>query len=684
MLTAIRRVIVVFKTHLDIGFTASARSVLRTYRTAFIPKALATARKLREGGGPERFIWTTGSWLIQDYLETSAPAGRRAMEAAIAAGDIAWHALPFTWHSELLDVPLTEAGLAIASRLDARFGRKTIAGKMTDVPGHTRGLIGPLARSGVRFVHFGVNHATPVPQVPPLFRWRDAAGQEVAVAYSGDYGEPVTFPGLPVVLHFAHTYDNKGPQTPDEIRALFARLRTEYPGATVAAGTMDDFARELGAVWSRLPVVTAEIADTWIHGVGSDPWKIARYRELTDLHRRALAADPALSRNRSFQKFAESLLLVAEHTWGRDMKTVHPPSRRHPEWRIITPGRWRTADFRRDRAAGVFADKEFSWREQRAYLNQAVAALRGTPLAREARRTLTACTARKPVTSGLARFSGLRGTLAGHAVAFDPRTGALIRWTTPDGRTLAGRSHALGHFHYQIFSPADVERWYEIYPVNKEVTGSWARPDFTKHGYEKLRGIRARRWSGRVTGAWVDSDEDRGRVVLRLVPPAIAHRKFGCPREVFVSWTFAADPAAPTTVTLQWFGKSACRIPEAAWFSFTPRLSRTSAWRLLKTGEAIDPRDVVRRGNRRLHGVETVVHPNLTIRPHHTPLVRLGEPTLYDFRQDRPDLRDGLHFNLVNNTWATNFVQWTDDDVKFKFTLTAGLQGGDRNPHPTI
>jgi hypothetical protein len=64
--------------------------------------------------------------------------------------------------------------------------------------------------------------------------------------------------------------------------------------------------------------------------------------------------------------------------------------------------------------------------------------------------------------------------------------------------------------------------------------------------------------------------------------------------------------------------------------------------------------------------------------------VRLGEPTLYDFRQDRPDLRDGLHFNLVNNTWATNFVQWTDDDVKFKFTLTAGLQGGDRNPHPTI
>lgn len=669
----VSRVIVAFKTHLDIGFTASARSVVRAYRRHFIPQALATAQALRAAGGPERFVWTTGSWLIHDYLEHATPAARRAMESAIATGDIAWHALPFTWHSELLDAALADAGLAIAARLDARFGRRTIAAKMTDVPGHTRGLIAPLARAGVRFIHFGVNHATPVPQVPPLFRWRNAAGDDVAVAYSGDYGEPVTFPGLPVVLHFAHTYDNKGPQTPDEIRSLFARLRQEYPGAIVAAGTMDDFARELDAVWSRLPVVTAEIADTWIHGIGSDPWKVARYRELAALHREALAADPGLAQDPRFLRFAENLLLVAEHTWGRDMKTVHPPSRAHPEWRILTPGRWRTAEFRRDRAAGAFAAKEFSWREQRAYLNHAVAALRGTPLARAARRALANGTAQRPRTASLKRLNDLRGTVAGHALAFDPRTGALVRWKTSDGRTLADRSHPLGHFHYQIFSPADVDRWYEVYPVNKDVTGSWARPDFTKHGYEKLRGIRPQRWSGRVTGAWVESDADRGRVLLRLTPPAIAHREFGCPREVFVAWTFAADPAAPTTVTLQWFDKSACRIPEAAWFSFTPRVTRPQAWRLVKLGETIDPRDVVRRGNRRLHGVEAVVHPDLAIRPHHTPLVRLGEPTLYDFRQDPPDLRAGLHFNLVNNTWGTNFVQWTDDDGRFEFTLSAGL-----------
>ena len=59
-----RRILVVFKTHLDIGYTDLAAAVLRRYCTRFIPRALATARELREAGGPDRFVWTTGSWLI--------------------------------------------------------------------------------------------------------------------------------------------------------------------------------------------------------------------------------------------------------------------------------------------------------------------------------------------------------------------------------------------------------------------------------------------------------------------------------------------------------------------------------------------------------------------------------------------------------------------------------------------
>ena len=106
---------VVFKTHLDVGFTDLAETVVRRYHEVYIPRAIALARELRESAGPVRFIWTTGSWIIADHLEQADASGRSALEEAIAAGDIAWHALPFNTHTELLDASLLEAGSPLES-----------------------------------------------------------------------------------------------------------------------------------------------------------------------------------------------------------------------------------------------------------------------------------------------------------------------------------------------------------------------------------------------------------------------------------------------------------------------------------------------------------------------------------------------------------------------------------------
>ncbi|HEX9018081.1 MAG TPA: hypothetical protein VF806_02780, partial [Anaerolineaceae bacterium] len=101
-----RTIHLVFKTHLDVGFTDFAARVVDNYFHSYIPGAIALAETMRQRGAEERFVWTTGSWLIYEYLEQAGPAERRRMEAAIAAGDIAWHALPFTTHSELMDADL--------------------------------------------------------------------------------------------------------------------------------------------------------------------------------------------------------------------------------------------------------------------------------------------------------------------------------------------------------------------------------------------------------------------------------------------------------------------------------------------------------------------------------------------------------------------------------------------------
>ena len=75
-----------------------------------------------------------------------------------------------------MDRTLAEFALSIARRLDERFGKKTIAAKLTDVPGHTIGLVPVLARAGVEYLHIGVNGASYVPEVPPVFRWLAETG----------------------------------------------------------------------------------------------------------------------------------------------------------------------------------------------------------------------------------------------------------------------------------------------------------------------------------------------------------------------------------------------------------------------------------------------------------------------------------------------------------------------------
>ncbi|MHC4887054.1 MAG: DUF5054 domain-containing protein, partial [Planctomycetota bacterium] len=276
----VKQVNVVFKTHLDLGFTDLAANVAQNYFDTFIPAAMETARILRKQGGTARFVWTTGSWLIYQYLEQASPAERRCMEEAIGAGDLVWHALPFTTHTELMDEQLFRFGLSLSRELDQRFGRSTIAAKMTDVPGHTRAIIPLLAEAGVEYLHLGVNHSSSSPDVPPLFRWQDPDGEEVIINYAHGYGAESRAPGLSTLQVFAHTGDNLGPPSPEDVEQSFAELVLQYPGAVVRAASMEDFAKDLQKVRHDLPIVTQEIADTWIHGAGTDPTKVSRFRAL--------------------------------------------------------------------------------------------------------------------------------------------------------------------------------------------------------------------------------------------------------------------------------------------------------------------------------------------------------------------------------------------------------------------
>ena len=130
-----------FKCHFDAGFIDTQYNVAhKLYFDKFFPEAIEITRAANTGG-KRRYVWTTGSWLLYEYLEQASPADRKTMEEAIARGDIAWHALPFTWQTEMMSPSMIEGSLALARSLDRRFGTATTGAKMTDVPGHTRGMM---------------------------------------------------------------------------------------------------------------------------------------------------------------------------------------------------------------------------------------------------------------------------------------------------------------------------------------------------------------------------------------------------------------------------------------------------------------------------------------------------------------------------------------------------------------
>ena len=93
-----KKVYVVSKTHLDLGFTDYAENIRRKYIDEFIPSAVSLAEQVNINT-EKRFIWTTGSWIIKEALNGSDKEKREKLIKALKNGNIVPHAMPFTTHS---------------------------------------------------------------------------------------------------------------------------------------------------------------------------------------------------------------------------------------------------------------------------------------------------------------------------------------------------------------------------------------------------------------------------------------------------------------------------------------------------------------------------------------------------------------------------------------------------------
>lgn len=639
--TSVKKVLLLFKTHLDVGYTDYAKNVINDYIQTHIPSAIRLARELKESGRSERFVWTVGSWMIDHYLELSDKTMQADMERAIREGDISYHALPFTTHTEAMDAELFRYGLSIAKTMDTKFSKDTIAGKVTDVPGHTKAMIPYLTEAGIKLLHIGVNPASMPPDVPDFFIWHYDDNNEVVVVYNkGYYGEAARIPGTDTVIHFAHTNDNCGPQNVEDVIEIYDEIRAQYPNAAITATDLNGMAEAVLAVKDSLPVVTEEMGDTWIHGVGTDPRKVSGYRSLLRLRSQFSETDR--------RKMEKHLLLVPEHTWGMcEMKFLddHDTFTKEALQNEISTEKYRRFIV--------------SWDEQRQYVTNAVESLDGETK-QAAEQALAEYKINQPDISHYDKLPKITDvTVGGYTVSFDD-TGALCA-VSFDGESILDDS-MIGKFMYEVFGSEDFKRFQKQYNTHDF---DWALEDFGKIGCEKVL-QKGKRFNAALANLYRRDTE----LLAELSMPEEAYTQYGCPRKVFVSYQFRPGKIE---IDLSWFKKDANRLGEALWLSFA---APHQGCFIRKLGKWLDTQKVISNGGRALHASDYGVRlpmadgHQLEIESLDAALFAPSGPSLLNFTNQLPESSGEISVNLYNNIWGTNFPMWYSEDARFRFVIT--------------
>lgn len=679
-----KKIYVVSKTHLDLGYTDYASTVEKKYAEDFFPAAIQLGKKLNTD--KKRFVWTTGSWIIENTLKKTTGEQKKNLEEALEQGLIAPHALSFTTHCELLDEDTFRYSLEIAKKLEEKYHLNIIAAKLTDVPGHTKSIVPLLAEFGIKLLHIGVNDSSAMPKVPQAFVWKNGDA-EVIVVYEGSYGRLYKNEHIDEILCFAHSSDNQGPNNEENLLDIYKKLETNFPDYEVCAATLDEYAERLCEVKDKLPIVTSEIGDSWIHGTATDPYKTAAIKELIALKNKWLNDKSLIRGSTEYNEIANAILCLCEHTWGMDvkrhlsdigvfLKKDFIKARSQDKVKIslfpLKGLKWKLRTIRAIRKGfykeGSYSKIEKSWQEQRDYIDMAMFAM--TPAhQKETVECLKVLRPTKPFDKkGYTKMTKEETFSCSENILSLNNFGG-IKYLSLQGNIIIHNNNE-GAVSYVSYGAKDYDFWLHNYTRDLPLTEKWVIGDFARPAlqcYDKQ--FSQGRFYYNLDEVYFD--ERNCSVISTLKISSALSEELGAPRKVEIKYTFEGGKLVQEVILLD---KDASRLTEALFLHFNFDFEEGKIL-YKKLGRNIDPYDIVPNGNRNLSAVEQaefgIKGKGFVIKNYHSPLISLGKGKILRFDNKFGNiLVDGIAYNLYNNVWGTNFPLWYSENIYSKFELS--------------
>jgi hypothetical protein len=358
-------IVVVFKMHVDIGYTNLAEGVLQNYSTDMLDETLRSIDETSDLPEAEQFVWTIPGWPLKYMLEHTSLEKRVRLEKAIQEARIIPHALPVTFETEASDLENLVRGLSITSEINQVYGLPQARdAKLTDVPSHSWILPTVLKNAGVEFLHIGCNPGSASPEVPVLFWWEGPDGSRLLTFYWAEYYgsgilPPESWP-YKTWLAMIHTHENTGAPSPEDVAELLKTAKEKMPDVNIKIGRLSDFYDLLMKENPQIPVVKGDMPDTWIHGYMSKPreTKLSKYlqRETYDTEILNTQLNQWTGQEVSIDSYikntVENLILYDEHTFGIALSHGN----QH---------RWTFNDaFKINKSLGYYDYLETSWKEK--------------------------------------------------------------------------------------------------------------------------------------------------------------------------------------------------------------------------------------------------------------------------------------------------------------------------------